>query len=357
MINELKKPNSIKLNKSPFRRWVESILMDWDKTQLALSIIILAVLATTPLYIRSPYYMGIVILTVIYALVGVSWNIVAGFAGQLVIAHVLFVAFGAYTTVALYDNYGLSPWVGIVVSGLVAAGVGAIVAFITLRYGLKMDYFALFTIALVTAMRAVFLKWDFVKGAMGIGVSLQDPSISKMIFTTKEPYLYIGLILLLIGLVLQFLIYRSKMGKYFLAIREDDAAAAALGVDTSKYKTLALLISSAMAGVAGGFYVMYITFIEAPTVFSMTLNVEMVLAGPIIGGLGSLLGPLLGAVINKPLAELFRGLLSFSRDGSSLIVYGSFLILAILFMPHGIAGVLYEPYKKLRARIIRSEKN
>jgi branched-chain amino acid transport system permease protein len=356
MTNELIKPNGTKMNKSPFGRWVESILLDWDKTQLALSIIILVIIATTPLYIRSPYYMGIVILTVLYALVGVSWNIVAGFAGQLVIAHVLFVAFGAYTTVALYDNYGLSPWIGIPLSGLVSAFIGAIIAFITLRYGLKMDYFALFTIALVTAMKAVFLKWDFVGGAMGIGVSLQDPSISKMIFTTKEPYLYIGLILLLIGLVLQFLIYRSKMGKYFLAIREDDAAAAALGVDTSKYKTYALLISSAMAGVAGGFYIMYVTFIESGQVFSMTLNVEMVLAGPIIGGLGSLIGPLLGAIVNKPLAELFRGLLSFSRDGSSLIVYGSFLILAILFMPRGIAGVLHTPYLKLRARIVGEEK-
>jgi branched-chain amino acid transport system permease protein len=356
MINELTKPGGAKLNKSPFGRWLGNILIDWDKTQLALSIIILAIIATTPLYIKSPYYMGIVILTVLYALVGVSWNIVAGFAGQLVIAHILFVAFGAYTTVALYDNFGLSPWIGIPISGMVSAMVGAIVAFITLRYGLKMDYFALFTIALVTAMKAVFLKWDFVGGAKGIGISLKDPTISKMIFVDKEPYLYIALVLLLIGLILQFIIYRSKMGKYFLAIREDDAAAAALGVDTSKYKTLALLISSAMAGVAGGFYIMYVTFIESGQVFSMTLNVEMVLAGPIIGGLGSLIGPLLGAIINKPLAELFRGLLSFSRDGSSLIVYGSFLILAILFMPRGIAGVLHTPYLKLRARIVGEEK-
>jgi len=356
MIPESTKPAGANMYMASFSRWLKSILVDWDKSQLALSIIILVVIATTPLYIRSPYYMGIIILTVLYALVGVSWNIVAGFAGQLVIAHVLFVAFGAYTTVALYDNFGLSPWIGIPISGLVSAMVGAIVAFITLRYGLKMDYFALFTIALVTAMKAVFLKWDFVGGAMGIGVSLQNPSVSKMIFTTKEPYLYIGLALLLIGLVLQFIIYRSKMGKYFVAIREDEAAAAALGVNTSKYKTYALLIGSAMAGVAGGFYIMYVTFIESGQVFSLTLNVEMVLAGPIIGGLGSLIGPLLGAVINKPLAELMRGLLSFSRDGSSLIVYGSFLILAILFMPHGIAGVLHTPYLKLRARIVGEEK-
>jgi branched-chain amino acid transport system permease protein len=345
---------SVAVTKRP-RQWWREILLDWDKTQLAASLVIVAVLALSPLVVRSPYYMGIIILAVLYSYIGISWNIVAGFAGQLLIAHIIFVAAGAYTTIVLLNRVGLSPWVGIPIAGLVAMLLGAGVAFITLRYGLKADYFALFTIALMVALKTLFLKWDVVGGAVGMGLSLRDPSFLKMIFADKEPYLFIALTLLLIGLVVQYRIYRSKMGKYFLAIREDEAAAAALGVNTSRYKTYALLIGAAMAGIGGGFYVMYVTFIEPPQVFDMGLNVELVLAAPIIGGLGSLLGPLVGGLVNKPLAELLRGTLAAGRSGSSLIVYGAFLIAAIIFMPRGIAGLLHRPYLRLRRHLLAED--
>jgi branched-chain amino acid transport system permease protein len=184
-----------------------------------------------------------------------------------------------------------------------------------------------------------------------MGLSLSNPSWDKMIFKAKEPYLYIALALALFGIIVQYLIYRSKMGKYFMAIREDESAAAALGVNTSKYKTLALIIGSVLAGIGGGFYVMYVTFVEPPQVFDLGLNVEIVLAGPIIGGLGSLAGPVLGSLVNKPLAELVRGLMAGGRSGTSLIVYGSFLILAIMFMPRGLAGVFHTLYLKLTRRL------
>jgi branched-chain amino acid transport system permease protein len=228
--------------------------------------------------------------------------------------------------------------------------LGLVIALITLRYGLKADYFALFTIALMVALRTLFLKWQVVGGAMGIGLSLSEPTAYKMIFTSKLPYLYIAIVLLLAGLFLQYWIYRSKIGKYFMAIREDEAAAAALGVNTSLYKTLAVVISGAMAGIGGGFYVMYVTYIEPPQVFDLALNVEIIMAAPIIGGLGSLAGPVVGAFLNKPLADLLRGLLSAERSGASLIVYGLFLVLAILFMPRGLTGVLHDIYLKLRPR-------
>jgi len=331
---------------------VRDILLDWDKFQLAGSLLILGLIALAPLFVRSPYYLGIVVLAVLYAYIGISWNIVAGFAGQLLIAHIIFMAVGAYTTIVLFNRFGVSPWLGLPAAGLVAALLGAVVAFITLRYGLKADYFALFTIALMVALRALFLKWKFVGGAIGIGLRLSDPSWEKMIFAEKEPYLYIALALAFVGLVVQYRVYRSKMGRYFIAIREDETAAAALGVNTSLYKTLAVLIGSAMAGVGGGFYVMYVTFIEPPQVFDLGLNVEIAMAAPIIGGLGSLSGPLLGALVNKPLVEMIRGVLSAGKSGTTLIVYGSFLIIAILFMPRGIAGLIQEPYQKFCRRFL-----
>jgi branched-chain amino acid transport system permease protein len=330
--------------------WIQGIWADWDRTQMAICFVLLGLAALSPLVIRSPYYLGIVILAVLYAFIGMSWNIIAGFAGQLLIAHISFLAFGAYTTIVLLNKFGVSPWIGLPLGAVSAALLGLFIAFLTLRYGLKADYFALFTIALMVTLKTIFLKWDLVGGAIGMGLRLSNPHWTKMIFPGKEPYLYIVLGLAVFGLLVQFWISRSKIGKYFLAIREDDAAAAALGVNTSLYKTLALAIGAALAGLGGGFYVMYVTFVEPPQVFDLGLNVEIVLAGPIIGGLGSLAGPVLGAFLNKPLVELLRGILSTERSGSTLIVYGLFLILSVLFMPRGLAGVLHNLYLKLHRR-------
>ncbi|HRF46292.1 MAG TPA: branched-chain amino acid ABC transporter permease [Anaerolineales bacterium] len=345
-----KSASSLAPTAGPLGRLWHAIWADWDLMQLAISVLLVVAIGFAPLVIRSPYYLGILILAVLYAYVGISWNIVAGFAGQLLIAHIIFIALGAYTTVVLYTRFDVMPWIGIPASGVVAAGLGLVIALITLRYGLKADYFALFTIALMVALKTLFLKWEFVGAAVGMGLRLNEPSWEKMIFSTKEPYLYIGLALLLAGILVQFWIYRSKLGKYFLALREDEAAAAALGVNTSLYKTLALLIGSAMGGIGGGYYMMYVTFVEPPQVFDLGLNVELVLAAPIIGGLGSLLGPVLGALINKPLAELIRGTLTAGRSGTTLIVYGAFLVISILFMPRGITGLIQDGYQRLKRR-------
>lgn len=340
---------------SIFSQWMREIFFDWDRTQLFICFVLLLLLGLTPLLIKSTYYLGIIILAVIYAFIGVSWNIVAGFSGQLLIAHIIFLALGAYSTIVLFNYFLISPWIGILISGLIAAAAGAVIAFITLRYGLKMDYFGLFTIALMVALRTLFRKWDYVGGAIGMWFRLTNPSLDKMIFENKPPYLYIAIGLVVIALLVQYRIYRSKIGSYLLAIREDEDAASAVGVNTSLYKALAVIISAAMAGVGGGFYIMYVTFIEPPQVFNLGMNVEIAMAGPIIGGLGSLAGPLVGALLNKPFAEIVRGFLAGGRSGVSLIVYGSFLILTVLFMPRGVTGVLHDIYSRLLNRFSKKE--
>ncbi len=337
------------------KNYLIEIFLDWDKMQLLISFVVLLVIALSPLVVKSPYYMGIIILTTLYIFLGISWNIVAGFAGQLLIAHISFLAIGAYTTIVLNNTYGVSPWIGLPIAGVFAGLLGVIVAFITLRYGLKMDYFALFTIALMVALKTLFQKWKFVGGAVGMWVRLNNPSWEKMIFKAKEPYLYIALGLVVIGILIQYRIYKSKMGKYFMAIREDEDAAEALGINTALYKTLAVVIGAALAGVGGGFYVMYVNFVEPLQVFNLGLNVEILMAAPIIGGLGSLAGPVLGGILNKPIVEFIRGTLAAERSGTSLIVYGSFLIISILFMPQGVTGVFYKIYLKLRRRFVKEE--
>jgi branched-chain amino acid transport system permease protein len=340
------KLDSVILKKSS-PSWLQYLFANWDRTQLVISFAVVAVVLAISFITHDPYILGILILATLYAYVGITWNIVAGFAGQLLMAHVIFLGTGAYTTIVLFNRFGVTPWIGILLAGVVAGLLGLVVALITLRYGLKADYFALFTIALMVSIKTIFLKWKFVGAAPGMWLQLSNAGIQNMIFTTKEPYLYIVVGILILGIIAQYRIYRSKLGKYMLAIREDEAAAAALGVNTSLYKTLALVIGAVMAGIAGGFYVMYVTFIEPPQVFDLGFNVEIVIASPIIGGLGSLAGPILGAFLNKPLAELIRGLLSAQTSGSSLIIYGSFLILSILFLPRGIAGAIQDLYHKL----------
>jgi branched-chain amino acid transport system permease protein len=330
--------------------WFKKIILDWDSFQMTINIGLLGLIALAPLFIDSSYYLGIIIVTLIYAFVGISWNIIAGFTGQLLIAHISFIAIGAYTTIVLLNKYLISPWVGIWVGGLLAAVLGIIVALITLRYGLKLDYFALFTIALMVALRTLFKKWDYVGGAVGMWFRLENPSFGKMIFASKVPYLYIALGIVLLGLIFQYFIYKSKVGKYLLAIRDDEDAAAALGVNTSLYKTISVAIGAFMGGVGGGIYMMYVTFIEPPQVFDLGLNVEIVMTGPIIGGLGTLSGPLLGALLNKPVAEIVRATLASGRSGISQIVYGSFLIVTILFLPYGVTGVIHNVYEKLTHR-------
>jgi branched-chain amino acid transport system permease protein len=253
--------SSTKTSRGFLPDWLRYILIDWDRTQLLISFIIVALIALSPLVVKSPYYLGIIILTTLYMFTGISWNIVAGFAGQLLIAQIIFLAFGAYTTIVLANTYEISPWIGILIGGIVAGLSGLVMAFITLRYGLRMDYFALFTIALLIALRTLFLKWEFVGGAVGMWFRINDPSLGKMIFPNKEPYLYIAVVLVIVGILIQYQIYRSKMGKYFMAIREDEDAAAALGINTSLYKTLAVVIGATLAGIGGGFYVIYLTFI------------------------------------------------------------------------------------------------
>lgn len=334
--------------RSPARVLWYTLFGDWDRTQITVTFILVALMAVAPLFVDSPYFLGIIILSALYAFIGISWNIVAGFTGQLLIAHIIFLALGGYTTIVLLNTYQISPWVGIFIGGIVAALAGIVIALITLRYGLKLDYFALFTIALLVALRTLFLKWDFVGGAVGMYLRLSNPSTAKMIFDTKPPYLYIALGLLIFGIVVQYLVYNSKMGKYFMAIREDEAAASALGVNTSRYKTLSVIIGAGLAGIGGGFYVMYVTFIDPTGLFNLGVNVEIVMAGPIIGGLGSLAGPILGALVNKPIAELIRGFLAGERSGITLIVYGLFLVTSIMFMPRGLAGVFHTLYMKIK---------
>jgi branched-chain amino acid transport system permease protein len=344
-------PRKATISSQPSKKtsnWLAELLMDWTKTQFMFSLLILLAAAVLPIFIRSPYYLGIVVLTLIYALVGISWNIVAGIAGQFLIGHIFFFGIGAFTTMSLFNAFNISPWLGIPAGALISIVVGIGITYLASRYGLKLDYFALFTIALVVVVAILFSQIDFLGGTSGLYILFKGDSLREMSFVRKEPYLYIALSLTLGAVVAQYRLFNSRMGRYFIAMREDEDAAAALGVNISYYKMHAVTIAAALAGLGGGFWAVYVTFVDSFGVFNMAFDVELCLVGPIVGGLGSLIGPLLGSIINKPAVELLRGAAGSLHTGLREIFYGGFLILFVLFLPKGITGLLYGPYRKLR---------
>lgn len=331
------------------------LVLDWNNLQFATGLILILLATLAPIFIKSEYYLNILILTILYAYVGLAWNIVGGYAGLLMFGFIPFFGLGAYTTVIMLNHYLVSPWVGIFIGIVPAVLLGLLIAFLTLRYGLKEDYFLLFTMAVMVVLALVFSKLKITGGAIGISISFVQSSFERMVFIEKVPYLYIALALLLLGLVVNFLIARSRLGRYLVAIRENEDGAKALGVDISRYKTIALLISAALNALAGGFYMVYTTFIEPPLVFGGPFNFELLIA-PIIGGRGTILGPILGAILNKPVVELVRGYFSVSRAGTTLIIYGVFLMVFIIFLPRGLIGLLERPYRRLRQRILTNRK-
>lgn len=327
------------------------VVLDWNNIQLAVGLLLILATALAPALIKSDYYMSIVIITILYAYVGLAWNIVGGYAGLLMFGFIPFFGLGAYTTVVLLNSFMISPWAGILIGMIPAVLLALLTSFLTLRYGLKDDYFLFFTSAVMVVMALVFSKIEIAGGAIGISISFVKSSFERMVFIEKQPYLYISLGLLFIGLVVNFLIARSKLGRYMVAIRESEDGAKALGVNVTRYKTYSLVIAAALNALGGGFYMVYTTFIDPPLVFGGPFNFELLIA-PIIGGRGTVLGPILGAILNKPFVELIRGYFSISRAGTTLMIYGLFLMIFILFLPRGVIGLIEPPYRRFRQRML-----
>ena len=283
--------------------------------------------------VLSSYALTIVILVFFYGFLGQAWNIVGGYAGQLSAGHAAFVGIGGYTAVLLFDR-GVTPWVGMFVGAAVAAGLGAVIGYLGFRFGLRGFYFVLLTVAFAEICRILASNIDAVGGAVGLYVTFTgDPR--QFQFRDPRAYYYIALALMLLATGVAALMERRRIGIYLTAIREDETACAALGVDTFKYKMLAMVASSFLTGLAGTFYAFQTFSLQPGSVFGIPLSVE-ILIRPIIGGAGTLLGPILGSFILTPLAELSRQYFGQSGlHGAHLIVYGLLLVAVVLFLPQG----------------------
>jgi branched-chain amino acid transport system permease protein len=297
---------------------------------LGLAVLVLALL---PAVVGS-YAVTVLIFVFFYAFLGQAWNIVGGYAGQLSAGHAAFVGVGAYTAATLSMRAGISPWAGMFVGGALSALLGALIGFLGFRFGLRGFYFVLLTVAFAEVCRIVALNTDAIGGALGLYITFTG-NPRQFQFQDNRAYYYIALGLMLAATAVVAVLERRRFGIYLSAIREDEGACEALGVNTFRYKMLAMVLSSFLTGVGGTFYAFYLFSLQPNTVFGIPLSVEIVIR-PIVGGAGTVLGPILGSFILSPLAELSR--FYFSRGGWAglhLVVYGVLLVSVVLFLPQG----------------------
>jgi branched-chain amino acid transport system permease protein len=293
----------------------------------------LAILLLLPAVLSS-YAVTVFIFIFFYAYLGQAWNIVGGYAGQLSAGHAAFVGIGAYTSALLSAQAGLTPWVGMFVGGALSAVLGAVIGYLGFRFGLRGFYFVLLTVAFAEICRIVALNTDAVGGALGYYITFTG-NPRQFQFQDNRVYYYVALGLMLAATGLVAWIERRRFGAYLTAIREDEGACEALGVDTFRYKMLAMVVSSFLTGIGGTFYAFYLFSLQPNAVFGIPLSVEIIIR-TIVGGAGTLLGPILGSFILSPLAELSRTYFTAGGwAGAHLMAYGALLVAVVLFLPQG----------------------
>lgn len=293
-----------------------------------------------PLLVSDPYFLHLAILFLLWVVLGGSWNLLGGYAGQISFGHAAFFGMGAYTSSLLFTRGGVPPWPGMLLAGLAAVLLAIPMGWICFR--LRGPFFALSMLALSEFLRLVALNWrSLTEGAVGI---LLPP-----FFLGKLPYYYIIVAVAAATLLVTRLVVDSKLGFYLVAIREDQDAAEALGIDTTSYKLVALILSAFFTGMGGSFYANYMAYIDPSIVFSIVdLSIAMILVA-VLGGMGTLWGPPVGALVIVGLSELFRAYFA----AAHLIIYGLLIILVILFLPEGIVGSLQQRW--LRSPLKASE--
>ena len=309
-------------------------------------VLVVAVLATVPLLTVSTVVLNFLVVALLIALVGQGWNVLAGYGGQYSFGHAAFFGTGAYVTAILQMRYGLNAWIAFALGIAGGASVGTAIGALAFRSGLKGSYFALVTLAFAEVLRILASVAPITGAGVGILIAL-DLRPQAFQFQSRAPFYWIVLALVAITLLIVRLIERSRFGAWLVAVRENEDAARAVGVDTARVKIAAMTISAAITAAGGGFYAQYFLFIDSGIAYGPWISIEALLA-PIVGGIGTMFGPLLGALVVKTLGELTK-LLTGDAPGLDLVIYGSVLILVVAFAPRGIAGALSD----LRGRLAR----
>lgn len=312
-----------------------------------LKLIILAIVSVLfPLVVPSDYYQHLVIIALMWVVIGNSWNLLAGYTGQVSFGHAMFFGTGAYTAGILVTKLGISAWWGLAFGGIVSMLIALFVGWVCFR--LRGPYFALATLAGGEIIRLIATNWEsLTEGMVGI--------LIIQTFRSKLSYYYIALALAVLAIYVTALVMKSKWGFYFVSIREDQDAAESLGINTTFYKNISLLISAFFTGTAGAFYMNYMAFIDPHVVYSLHyISIMAILVG-IVGGVGTLWGPAVGAFVMVGVQETFRssffGLAPKWVSQGHALVFGLLVIFVILFMANGIVG----DWSKIKRALFRAK--
>jgi branched-chain amino acid transport system permease protein len=309
-------------------------------SRAAISLAVLgAILVALPFMVGN-YALSVATLILYFAYTGQAWNVMMGFAGQLSLGHALYVGIGAYAAGALFFYYGIGPWAGLWLAIALCVALGLVIGFLAFRFGISGVYFALLTIAFAEFTRIGFdhFGWTGGPGGMFLRVAQRDTWDLANFRGPPLMYYYAMLALTAGAFALCAWLLRSRAGYYWQAIREDEEAARALGINAFRWKLLAVAISAAMTAVAGVFFAFYYNNLFPEQIFHISRSIEIIL-GPVIGGVGTLFGPVLGAAVLTLLSDgITEALAAFGLDipGVKQVFYGVVLLAVVMFLPHGI---------------------
>jgi branched-chain amino acid transport system permease protein len=291
--------------------------------------------ALIPFLTDSGVVLNFVMMSLYACLLAQAWNVLGGFGGQFSFGHALFFGVGAYIQVIAQVQGGWNPWLALPVAMLVSAAVGAFVGALSFRYGLKGSYFALVTLAFAEVFRILALSVAFTGAGVGLMLPLNE-SFSNMQFTSRAGYVWLMLSLVTLALLITAWLRHSRFGAYLQAVRDNEDAALAVGVNPFRIKLVAIVLSGALMGAGGAFYAQVFQYIDPGLAFGPHTSVEA-LVGAIVGGMGTLWGPVLGALALHVLADVTRNLLG-QLPGINMVIYGVVLIVIVMFLPRGISG-------------------
>ncbi len=300
-----------------------------------LVVIFVAVLILLPLLVRNEFYLDLLVMIFFWATMASAWNLLGGFAGQISLGHTAYFGIGAYTSTLLFLHFSISPWIGLIAGAGLSILVAIILGYPCFR--LSSHFFALATIAFAEVIRMLASYWrGLTMGGVGLLIPFK-PGFSNFMFDNKLVYAYVALAFMLLITYVSWFIRRSRFGYYLVGLKEDPDGAESLGVNTHRCKMIALIISVFFTSAMGTFYAQYFQFIDPEICFSLSLSTQLALLS-IIGGLGTVLGPVFGALLLTPIDVFLRGWLGGVFSGLNLIVYGAVLIVAVMYFPIGVVG-------------------
>lgn len=313
----------------------------------ALALLALAAALVVPFLTEDSSHLNMAILALMAAQIGVAWNLLGGYAGQVSLGHVAFYGLGAYTSTLLLVKFGINPWLGMLAGGVAAAVLSAGVGWSCFR--LKGHYFTMATIAVAEIVQIVFTNWEYAGTAVGLTIPMDPQGLQAMVFASKVPYYWLALGLLVVTLLAAFAVERSFLGYYFRAIKDEPDAARSIGVNIALYKQVALSLSAFFTALGGSLYAQKELYIDPGSVLSTALSIKMALVS-ILGGVGTLFGPVIGSVVLTAIEELSRASFGGTGRGTDTVIYAGLIVVIAVFYPSGIIGWYQDRVQRWKAR-------